>query len=702
MAPKNKNNVYTCPGIRRPIVYLVALSVYVFEDGSSLSESQLALVRANLSRLEPEHRFAIPPTQDRRRNTNAASSDLVTSRVVPAQAHSTGGSGNQLRAGAESAGNVRRPSQRLDQPSSQHARAQLTVSRTYRQAEAPTAEHEDAVQDSDESEDDDDSDEDGSETPPTRTVLRPDQQLSQPVARPNIHEVHTQSRDPFRHFVVGRVIEKVLSPPPTSTALSTADYAVTGARRFVIIRAPTRDDPTFEALPIKTYNGQGVAAEGVHKAHHGVIYTLPLRENAPNATDDEQQQRGELPMQAQPILVTGHDPRRPLDPMSRLDYFDRTRFPVTVPNIRLYGMVDNSSLRSLTYQYLSVCGSVQRNTGRPPPVTEHGSGTRIVAPATLVPTSRRNDAVPSRAAGLSSTQQSRPVITSERPSRSAAAQSSGRASTTSGSESARIATGPTGNDAASTRSGRQEQRGRDASHPPYRTATQLESTREESSNTRESTGRSPPVRVRQMAPTAEPRSSSRREAMEQTGRSTSRAPTASTAARSSAHPPENARSEARGDMGPPYPSRQWNAPAASAPTTKQVTQGSDDTRRIASAPATKQVTRGSDDIRRIEGNPSSIVPTRSERPTRRETETALPTQTDERAQSSNGRLTLDQMEAALDDLARRANESGFEPPRRLNETQVITLARDPQARADFFGRYRTAWEQELARRPRRS
>ncbi|KAK5742060.1 hypothetical protein LTR17_003568 [Elasticomyces elasticus] len=661
MAPKNENNVYTCPGIRRPIVYLVARSGYVFEDGSLLSESERAHVRVNISRLRPENRFAIPPTESRRRNTDAASRDLV---IVPAQAPSTGGSGNQLRAGAESTGNVRRPSQRLDQTQSQQARAQINVSGTRRQAEAPTAEREGAVQDSDESEDSDDSDGDNPEIPPTRTVLPPDQQSTQPVVRPNIHEVHTQSRDPFRHFVV---IEKVLlNPPPTSTALSTADYAVNGARRFTVIRAPTLDDLTFEALPIKTYNGQGVAAEGVHKAHHGVIYTLPLRENAPNATDDEEQQRGESPMQAQPILVTGHDPRRPLDPMSRLDYFDRTRFPVTVPNIRLYGMVDNSSLRSLTYQYLNVCGSVQRNTGRPPPVTEHGSGTRIVAPATMVPTSRRNDAAPSRAAGLSSTQQSRTVTASERASRSAAAQSSGRASTTSGSESARIATGSTGNDAANTRSGRQEQRGHDASHPSYRTTTRLESTREESSNTREPTGRSPPVRVREMAPTAGHRSSSRREAREQTDRSTSRGPLQSTLPRSSDPLPESARRDPRGNVGSSYPGRQLNAPAASASVAEQ----RDDTRST-----------------RAEGNRQSSALTSNERPAR---------------QPSNGQWTSSQMENALDDLAERASSLGFEPPRRLTEAQTTTLMQDPQARADFFARYRTAWEQELARRPRRS
>ncbi|KAK5682109.1 hypothetical protein LTS10_005234 [Elasticomyces elasticus] len=211
-----------------------------------------------------------------------------------------------------------------------------------------------------ESSDNDSNDSAEQRTKPVRRALAQDSEKPQP-----------QSSSMFM------VIEKRLTSRPTDAALSSADYAGsrTSTRRFVIIREPTRDDQTFEALsftialadqpsPIKTYNGLGVAAHGVFKAHHSVIYTLPLRSPAPHCTAAEQPQRGEQPMQTQAILVVGHDPTRPLDPMSRLDYFDRTRH-VDVTNIRSYGMVDAPSIQVLIYQYQSVWASLERNTGRP-------------------------------------------------------------------------------------------------------------------------------------------------------------------------------------------------------------------------------------------------------------------------------------------------------------------------------------------------
>ncbi|KAK5719527.1 hypothetical protein LTR15_008051 [Elasticomyces elasticus] len=149
-----------------------------------------------------------------------------------------------------SVSNGRRPSQLSHRPIGREPdRMRVTASQTHNRAGIDRAEHGGAVSEeqSDGSDDDDVVDDNGFNEP-LRQHHRPDRPSDTSVPRADIYEVHKQSRDPFRHFVVGRVIEKLLSPPPTSTALSTADYASTGVRRFVVIRAPTQDDPTFEAL----------------------------------------------------------------------------------------------------------------------------------------------------------------------------------------------------------------------------------------------------------------------------------------------------------------------------------------------------------------------------------------------------------------------------------------------------------------------
>ncbi|KAK5682105.1 hypothetical protein LTS10_005230 [Elasticomyces elasticus] len=164
-------------------------------------------------------------------------------------------------------------------------------------------------------------------------------------------------------------------------------YASTGGttRRFVVVRSALAQQPTFDALPIKTYNGRGVAAQGVIKAHHAVIYTMPIRFPAPRGSEAEQPQRisglpggVEAGMQAQAVLVIPSDETRPLDPMSRLDFFDRQTFDINIADVRIYGKVEQRYVPVLLGQYHAVWASIQRSTGLPNPATASVAAGRVL------------------------------------------------------------------------------------------------------------------------------------------------------------------------------------------------------------------------------------------------------------------------------------------------------------------------------------
>ncbi|KAK4950617.1 hypothetical protein LTR10_010610 [Elasticomyces elasticus] len=235
----------------------------------------------------------------------------------------------------------------------------------------------------------------------------------------DIYENHTRSVEPYRHYVTGRVIERRLRQQPASTAVSNTAYAGTGSaiRRFVVVRsASAAQNSTFDAVPIKTYNGQGVAASGVIKAHHAVIYTMPIRPPAPRGSEAEHPQRlpggVETGMQAQAILVIPSDKTRPLDPMSRLDFFDRQTFDINIADVRIYGRVEQRYVPILLGQYHAVWAGIQRSTGLPNPVNAPRAAGQV-----LTNTSDRN-IVRSRidqssASGLSNTN-ARPSATGAR------------------------------------------------------------------------------------------------------------------------------------------------------------------------------------------------------------------------------------------------------------------------------------------------
>ena len=118
--------------------------------------------------------------------------------------------------------------------------------------------------------------------------------------------------------------------------------------------------------PIKTYNGLGVAAPGVTKAHHAIVYTA---RHTPQPTPAELPRR--LPngnvepgMQPHPIRIVPTNSEFALDPMSRLDFSDVYSFNDNVSNIRLVGAVHRDWMSTLNIEYQTVWATILRHPGR--------------------------------------------------------------------------------------------------------------------------------------------------------------------------------------------------------------------------------------------------------------------------------------------------------------------------------------------------
>ncbi|KAK5170654.1 uncharacterized protein LTR77_005243 [Saxophila tyrrhenica] len=168
------------------------------------------------------------------------------------------------------------------------------------------------------------------------------------------------------------VIEALLVPPADTSTMSNLTLANDPVpdssirrRRFVIVRDQMEDRNSFEAIAIKTYNGEGVAADGVVKFHHAIIYTG----DEPEPEPDELPRRPgngkmEQPMQAQAIRVEQFDRTRALNPMSRLDYGSRYVFDHGVPNIIILGRIHVYSRASLHAQFNHVWAQI-REAHRP-------------------------------------------------------------------------------------------------------------------------------------------------------------------------------------------------------------------------------------------------------------------------------------------------------------------------------------------------
>ena len=111
------------------------------------------------------------------------------------------------------------------------------------------------------------------------------------------------------------------------------------ADRYVIIHPGSASDPHFTALPIRTYGGRGVAAPGVIKSHHCIIFSS---RSAPEPTVQEQATRATDSMRRPPIRVDLDNPTDSLDPMSRVHLKRATRIS-NCERIREIGRVSKQS-----------------------------------------------------------------------------------------------------------------------------------------------------------------------------------------------------------------------------------------------------------------------------------------------------------------------------------------------------------------------
>jgi len=180
--------------------------------------------------------------------------------------------------------------------------------------------------------------------------------------------------DPRLRFKAGRIIEVLLVPPgPDSIASAITRFTpspglpveqATRLRRFVIYQQNTN---SFGALAIKTYQGRGVAAPGVIKSHHAIIYSTRV---APEAAPDELPPPGHPlgGMQNQAIRVKSWDRERMLDPKARLDYMDRYEFDYGLGNIRVWGKLHEKSEATFYAQYHTVWRTVINAATGPGPL----------------------------------------------------------------------------------------------------------------------------------------------------------------------------------------------------------------------------------------------------------------------------------------------------------------------------------------------
>ena len=110
--------------------------------------------------------------------------------------------------------------------------------------------------------------------------------------------------------------------------------------------------------PLKTYVGKGLAWPGVIKEHHCIAYT---GRTAPHLKENEHASTV-LQKSFEPIKIIPGDKKGPLDPMTRLNLFERQRISLAYPHMRRFGQVAGSSLGHLVFQYHGVRNSVRSTT----------------------------------------------------------------------------------------------------------------------------------------------------------------------------------------------------------------------------------------------------------------------------------------------------------------------------------------------------
>ena len=185
---------------------------------------------------------------------------------------------------------------------------------------------------------------------------------------------------PAKFFVVGRVFLVLWAEPAGGAGTAISRHEVLNQlgqrvfskiRRFVVVR----EGPHYcSALPISTYNGQGVAKQRVVKSDHAIIYTGPT---APTPRPGELPGRGEAPMRSIPIRVDLDNATERLDVMSRINLGGVHLIQHNVKT-KSFGNVNKNSLADLQLQFNSVFNR-EPMAARPAPDREQPRNNQRIA-----------------------------------------------------------------------------------------------------------------------------------------------------------------------------------------------------------------------------------------------------------------------------------------------------------------------------------
>lgn len=145
------------------------------------------------------------------------------------------------------------------------------------------------------------------------------------------------------------------------------DWMFSKVRRFIVVR---EGDLACTAVPVTTYNAQGVAKEGVKKSDHSIVYSG--RSVPPLGPGEAPSTASEAPMKPYPVQVDT-DQGDKLDPLSRIDYAR----PQTIQHyvkVKSVGKVNKNSMSRLIGQYRLVSeeGSRPKRKARPSQSTFEG------------------------------------------------------------------------------------------------------------------------------------------------------------------------------------------------------------------------------------------------------------------------------------------------------------------------------------------
>lgn len=151
------------------------------------------------------------------------------------------------------------------------------------------------------------------------------------------------------------------------------EYIHSKVRRFVVVK---EGKVSCTAIPMTTYNGQGVGKKGVKKSDHVIVHTgktapAPMPGEKPNITENE------AGMQPFPIRIDPDLKTDALSPESRLDFGKPCPIHHNV-KVKSFGMVNRASLQALISQWRDVSFGDEQIQARltqpaePPPASPSG------------------------------------------------------------------------------------------------------------------------------------------------------------------------------------------------------------------------------------------------------------------------------------------------------------------------------------------